>query len=289
MTALHETVTTTAAGLSQLAQTVYEDPVGVSQSFGASSLRYLDRLTSDPETSGQLLGHGAVVWASAGAGGAAANATRSIAAAGNLSAAAGHASAAMRTLIPSRRLREGLEEATELTDDLGRAFAPVSGERLVSGVAGRAGFTGSLSSRGVAAVNEAAVASGLAGRNLVDKVIVRAGNSAFTVEKGGRRILYLNEAVVGQANHGMLLREAAHELVHAQQYAKVLGKVGDVERARRAFLVSSRSYRYAVDEVVAETLAQRRIQKYLGNLSNSTLEWSNDDIGTWRSIYRARR
>jgi RHS repeat-associated protein len=126
MTALHETVTTTAAGLSQLAQTVYEDPVGVSQSFGASSLRYLDRLTSDPETSGQLLGHGAVVWASAGAGGAAANATRSIAAAGNLSAAAGRASAAMRTLIPSRRLREGLEEATELTDDLGRAIAPSS-------------------------------------------------------------------------------------------------------------------------------------------------------------------
>jgi RHS repeat-associated protein len=127
MTALHETVTTTAAGLSQLAQTVYDDPLGVAQSLGASSLRYLDRLTSDPETSGQLFGHGAVVWASAGAGGAAANATRSIAVAGNLSAAAGRASAAMRRLIPSRRLREGLEEATELTDDLGRAFAPIRG------------------------------------------------------------------------------------------------------------------------------------------------------------------
>jgi hypothetical protein len=87
----------------------------------------------------------------------------------------------------------------------------------------------------------------------------------------------------------MLLRGAAHELVYAQQYAKILGKVGEVEQARRAFLVSGRSYRYAADEFVAETLAQRRIQKYLGNLSNSTLEWSNDYISTWRSIARARR
>jgi len=141
----------------------------------------------------------------------------------------------------------------------------------------------------VAAVNEAAGASGLVGRNLVDKVVVRAGNNALTVEKGGRRILYLNEGVVEQANHGMLLREAAHELVHAQQYAKLLGKVGDVDQARSAFLVSGCSYRYAADEFVAETLAQRRIQKYLGNLSNSTLDWSNDYISTWRSIARARR
>jgi RHS repeat-associated protein len=133
MTALHETVTTTAAGLSQLAQTVYDDPLGVAQSLGASSLRYLDRLTSDPETSGQLFGHGAVVWASAGAGGAAANATRSIAVAGNLSAAAGRASAAMRRLIPSRRLREGLEEATELPEDAWdtlRVVAPSNNVRV---------------------------------------------------------------------------------------------------------------------------------------------------------------
>jgi hypothetical protein len=122
------------------------------------------------------------------------------------------------------------------------------------------------------------------------EAIVRAGNSAFTVENGGRRILYLNEAVVGQANHGMLLREAAHELVHAQRYAKALAKAGgDVAQARQAFFISSRSYRYAVDEFVAETLAQRRIQNYLGNLSNSTLDWSNNYIREWRSILRARR
>ena len=151
-------------------------------------------------------------------------------------------------------------------------------------------FTSSSSSRAVAAVNEASVASGLTGRNLVDKVLVRSANSAFKVQSNGRRILYLNKSVVNQSNHGMLLREAAHELVHAQQYAKLLARAGgNVATARRAFNVSPRSYRYAVDEVVAETLARWRIGNYLGRFSQETLEWSNNYLRRWQSIMRARR
>jgi hypothetical protein len=151
-------------------------------------------------------------------------------------------------------------------------------------------FTGSISSKAVAAVNEASIAMGLAGRNLVDKIVVRSGNSAFTVLRDGRRILYLSKDVVDQPNLGRLLLEAAHELVHAQQYAKLLARYGgNIDAARQAFLVSSRTYKYAVDEVVAETLARRWITQYLGKLSDSTLKRSDDYLRLWRSLVRARR
>jgi hypothetical protein len=89
----------------------------------------------------------------------------------------------------------------------------------------------------------------------------------------------------------MLLREAAHELVHAEKFAKeVLRFGGDVSAARRAFqTVDQMSYRYAVDEFVAETLAQRRISNYLGRMSDSTLEWSSRYINDWRTRVHIRR
>jgi hypothetical protein len=89
----------------------------------------------------------------------------------------------------------------------------------------------------------------------------------------------------------MLLREAAHELVHAQKFAKEVARFGgDVTAARRAFqTVNKMSYRYAVDEFVAETLAQRRVSKYLGSMSDSSLEWSNRYIQDWRTRVHIRR
>lgn len=163
---------------------------------------------------------------------------------------------------------------------------------MVDGRRWRIPFTTSESSKAVAAVNEASIASGLQGRNLVDAVRVRAGRSGFWVDPAtNRRLLYLDESIVNGGSTSMLLREAAHELVHAQKFAKEVARFGgDVTAARRAFqTVNKMSYRYAVDEFVAETLAQRRVSKYLGSMSDSSLEWSNRYIQDWRTRVHIRR
>ena len=110
--------------------------------------------------------------------------------------------------------------------------------------------------------------------------------------KSNRRLLYLQSEVVNGRSRSMLLREAAHELVHAEQFAKaVVRNGGDISAARRVFQRPS-IYREAVDEVVAETVAQRRIGRYLGGLSESTLKWSNKYIQDFRirvQTWRNRR
>ena len=145
--------------------------------------------------------------------------------------------------------------------------------------------------RATAAVYEAITASGLNGSNLVDKVLVTQAGSSFKVLKDGTRLLYLNEDVVNGTSRSFLLREAAHEIVHAQQFAKNLSSVeGDLAEARKLFNVPQSSFRYAIDEAVAETLARQRISQYLGGgMSQSTLEWSNQYTREWRSRARARR
>ena len=123
-------------------------------------------------------------------------------------------------------------------------------------------------------------------------MIVRPGKSGFWVDPlTNRRIIYLNEKIVKGGSRSMLLREAAHELVHAEQFAKeIIRQGGDVSAARRIFQTqSSVGFRYAVDEVVAEKLAQRRIASYLGRLSNPAQEWSERYLRDWRSKVCVRR
>ena len=177
-------------------------------------------------------------------------------------------------------------------DDVVKRAVAAESARLVDASRWRLPFTTSQSSKAVAAVNEASLASGLGGRNLVDGVRVRAGLSRFWVDPAtNRRFIFLDSSIVNGGSRSMLLREAAHELVHAEQFAKAVARhAGDVSTARLAFQGQSKmSYRYAVDEVVAETLAQRRMSKYLGKLSDSTLEWSNRYIQDWRTRVHIRR
>ena len=164
--------------------------------------------------------------------------------------------------------------------------------RHVDGQHWRVPYSESHAASANAAVREAQIASGLGGQDLFDVIQARAGQSGFTIDKAGRRILFISTSVLDDPNIGMLLREAAHELVHAQQYQKLLTSLGgDWKQARYIFIVVNHqgTLRYAIDEAVAETLARQRIQVYLGKLSNRTIEWSNLYLLKWRKITKARR
>jgi len=78
--------------------------------------------------------------------------------------------------------------------------------------------------------------------------------------------------------------EAAHELVHAQQYALALQRAGgNVANAVKAFNAAKfGSAAYAADEVMAESLALRRVGSYL-HLSPQQIAAATRYIEGWRS------
>jgi hypothetical protein len=64
---LADSATELAIALKSLEQRFIADPVGTLQMVGNASIDYLDDLTSNPETSGKLLGNVAILWATTGA------------------------------------------------------------------------------------------------------------------------------------------------------------------------------------------------------------------------------
>ena len=75
---LAESATELAIALKSLEQRFIADPVGTLQMVGNASIDYLDDLTSNPETSGKLLGNIAILWATTGATGGTSTYLRSL-------------------------------------------------------------------------------------------------------------------------------------------------------------------------------------------------------------------
>jgi hypothetical protein len=127
---------------------------------------------------------------------------------------------------------------------------------------------GARSQRVQSIVDEAARASGINDvSRLVDDVIYNPAGSYFTVQNG-RRILSLGDSAFGRTRTGQLL-EAAHEIVHAQQFQRFAARrfAGQsIDDAADAFFsVSDRIY--ARQERVAEHLARLRISRHVGGLT----------------------
>jgi hypothetical protein len=155
--------------------------------------------------------------------------------------------------------------------------------RVASQVANAARFrgepfafgAGTRMARTTALVNEAARASKIDDLSrYVDVIKYDPAGSYFTVEKG-RRILSIGDSAFRRTRAGQLL-EAAHELVHAQQFERFMarGNLQSLDNAADTFFsVSDRIY--ARQERVAEHLSRLRIREYLGRLSSQ--QWG---VGT---------
>jgi RHS repeat-associated protein len=130
--------------------------------------------------------------------------------------------------------------------------------------------TGSRADRVSSIVNEASDASGVNINSLVDEVVYDPAGSYFTVDEvTGQRTLGLGASAFERTGEGQLM-EAAHEIVHAQQWQQALDAAGgDFSSAYNAYFYAKPfgSVGYAADEVAAETLARIRISDYLGGLS----------------------
>ncbi len=146
--------------------------------------------------------------------------------------------------------------------------------------------TGPRSNRVSALVAEAAKASGIGNiQNLVDVILYTTGYSSFDVI-GGTRILAIGSTMFRRTKAGQLM-EAAHELVHAQQWAKTLKRFGGNETAAYHGFFTLKPFGsrgYAFDEVVAERLARMRMRRYLGGLSSQQEGVSTRYINEWRVL-----
>jgi hypothetical protein len=115
---------------------------------------------------------------------------------------------------------------------------------------------------------------------VVDVVKVRPGDGEFILEDG-RRVLYLSEDLV-QKGGDSALRQALHELGHAEDFQKVVTKGGygkKVGKAWKAYMKKD----YARDEVIADRLARMRMKKYFGGISEEIEESIKGYIKYWKN------
>jgi len=103
-------------------------------------------------------------------------------------------------------------------------------------------------------VATAAQASGMVLSSYVDRITSKGSLSYFAVING-QKVLNIGSNTFRRTNAGQLM-EAAHELVHAEQFDNVVKQYnGNVNNAWSAFTSSGfGSPQYAIDEVEAETL-----------------------------------
>jgi hypothetical protein len=116
---------------------------------------------------------------------------------------------------------------------------------------------------------------------LVDDVVYDPAGSYFTVVNG-RRILSIGGSAFERNRVGQL-QEAAHELVHAQQFQKYRsrGSFASIDDAANAFFKPSRRV-YARQERVAEHLSRLRIRRYRGGMSPEQWAASTRYINSWK-------
>lgn len=139
-------------------------------------------------------------------------------------------------------------------------------------------------------VDEAAKASGLDAKKLVDKVTRSGANSSsFTVDpKTGQRILDLGEDAF-RSKQGKLF-DAAHELGHAEDYANTVRRHGgDTKKALKEFNNPSKKD-YALDEVLVENRSHNRVANYLKGkgvrVESKEIVLSHQYRTTWAGKYK---
>lgn len=128
--------------------------------------------------------------------------------------------------------------------------------------------------------------------DLVDSVsYISKGSSNFYVDDLGMRYLEISSEAFRNTRAGQLI-DASHELVHAQQYNKLLNSFGGKVKVAREEFFENRyfgSWQYAKGEVVAERLARHRVRSYLGGLSPQQETSSARYIASWRQVYEQNR
>ena len=145
---------------------------------------------------------------------------------------------------------------------------------------------GTRSQRVAALVDEAARASGVDNiYSLVDDVVYDSAGSYFSVING-RRVLSIGDSAFGRTRTGQLL-EAAHEIVHAQQFQRVATRrFGGNQTAAADYFFGPDfafgSQLYARGERVAETVARLRVDAFTGGLSPQQAAASTRYINGWR-------
>jgi hypothetical protein len=149
--------------------------------------------------------------------------------------------------------------------------------------------TGSRSERVNNLVDEAARAANIDDiYNYVDDISYAVGDSSsFYVDDVGVRYLQISSDVFGKTKAGQLI-EASHEIVHAQQYAKILNNLnGDAKAASNIFnSYNFGSMKYAWDEMVAEKLAMLRVKSHLGGLTPQQIGHTTRYVNNWKSVYQ---
>jgi hypothetical protein len=143
--------------------------------------------------------------------------------------------------------------------------------------------TGSRSQRSIDLAEEAATASNVNLWNVVDEVRYVKGSSFFGVGLAGGRILHIGDSAFGRTRAGQLA-EAAHEIIHAQRYNTVLlARGGNFVKAYEDFFekIPFGSELYALEEVATESLAIRRVSRYLGCVSPQQQAASGRYINHW--------
>jgi hypothetical protein len=148
--------------------------------------------------------------------------------------------------------------------------------------------TGSRQARAEAIVSEAAKAFGVSPQKYIDVVRYERGSSYFEVDALGQRVVTIGSRAFRRNRTGQIL-EAAHELVHAQQFHRLLHRYGgNIQDAWDEFSsYPFGSMQYALDEVVAERVALQRVERYLGSLPPQQRAVATRYIQSWRTIFQA--
>jgi hypothetical protein len=116
--------------------------------------------------------------------------------------------------------------------------------------------------------SEAAKASKIDLSKYVDEVNFGQGYSSFSVDNQGKRKIFIGTSMFkhrsGDAGY---LMEAIHEIVHAQQFDRVLRRNNEnISLARDEHFDRYNFTQYDKNEIMAEGMALRRAEKYLGNV-----------------------
>ncbi|MDA8021149.1 MAG: hypothetical protein MPN21_27240, partial [Thermoanaerobaculia bacterium] len=126
-------------------------------------------------------------------------------------------------------------------------------------------------------LEEASQSAGLKLENLVDDITVSHGPSQFLMNGSGHLMLNLNRGQLLKG-HGWALRDAYHELAHAQLFHRIrISKFGGKRGAAWRYVSSPKrrfgtSY-YAREELVADRYARWMLRQHSGAVSPQ-LSWS---------------
>jgi len=146
----------------------------------------------------------------------------------------------------------------------------------------------SLQDRAERLMEEAAQISNARLDKYVDRVVYDANApvAAFSIDEyTGERVVTLNQFTMRQSRTEQLLT-ASHEFVHAQQFELAVrrGRGSDFDSIVEGFFTPPESFAYAWDEVIAETLALRRLHRYLGDIPEDIIGYSVYYANDYRQV-----